>query len=126
MQRLTLTQIAQATDGILIGDDVLVESVSIDSRDVKNSALFVALKGENTDGHSYVKNAFDTGAAAVLVSQKVEAPEGRGAVLVDDTLLALGKLSKYYKEQFKIKTVAVTGSVGKTTTKDMLFSVMSQ
>lgn len=128
MHKLTLTQIAEATGGIILhgSGDITVESISIDSRKMDANTLFIALKGENFDGHDYIRNAFDAGASAALVSQKIELADGRGVVLVDDTLIALGRLSKYYKEQFKIKTVAVTGSVGKTTTKDMLFSVMSQ
>lgn len=126
MHNLTLKDIAKATGGKIIcgSENILVSDISIDSRQVKNDTLFVPLKGEHSDGHDYIDKAFEAGAAAVI-SQKEIIADNKGVVLVEDTSLALGKIAKYYKEQFSIKTVAVTGSVGKTTTKDMLYAVLS-
>ncbi len=127
MHRLTLKEIAQATNGKIIGTDenITVSDISIDSRNVNECTLFVPLKGERSDGHDFIDKAFEGGAAAVITQRQIQPVEGRGIVLVRDTAYALGRIAKFYKEKFRLKTVAVTGSVGKTTTKDMLYSVMS-
>jgi len=100
-----------------------VEGVSTDSRSTKPGDLFFALQGENFDGHDYITQAWQAGAVAAIVSRPLEIPdeEIRGALLlVDDTLQALQRLAGSYRELFAIPVVAITGSVGKTTTKDML------
>ena len=126
MIKLTLREIAKATNGkIISGDSELeINSVSIDSREVGLNTLFIPLKGEKADGHDYIENAFSKDAVAVISEKEVKADKNKGVILVENTSLALGGISKYYKSLFNIKTVAVTGSVGKTTTKDMLSSVM--
>lgn len=127
MISLTLREIAQATNGkIISGEENLeISSVSIDTRKILPKGLFVALKGEKVDAHDYVDVAFRGGAVAVIVEKKIKTDSQNGVILVDDTKEALGKLSKYYKGLFNLKTIAITGSVGKTTTKDMIFSVMN-
>lgn len=125
VEKLTINEIVLATGGELICEDknVLIKSVSIDSRKISEDTLFVALKGENSDGHDYVIKAFENGAVAALCEKRIDCD--KPIIIVEDTSLALGKLAKYYKKKLNIKTVAVTGSVGKTTTKDMLYAVMN-
>ncbi len=127
MKRMTVKEIVKATGGrLLFGDEKsVVESVSIDSRDIKENALFVPLIGERSDGHDFIEKAFLSGASVVITQKDISAIENKAAVMVEDTAKALGDIAKYYKKRFNIKTIAVTGSVGKTTTKDMLASVMN-
>ncbi|MGB9867282.1 MAG: UDP-N-acetylmuramoyl-tripeptide--D-alanyl-D-alanine ligase [Bacillota bacterium] len=101
--------------------DVL--GVSVDSRQVKAGDLFVALRGERTDGHLFVAEAFGHGAVAAIVSRPVEAPGP--LVLVQDTLKALAVLANWYRRRVDPLVVGVTGSVGKTTVKDMIWCVSS-
>lgn len=102
-----------------------ITSVVFDSREATADSLFVPLKGE-TDGHDYIQSAIANGAAAALWSRpEAEAPEGIAIILVDDTLTALQDLAKYYLGEINPKVVAVTGSNGKTTTKDMTAAVLS-
>ncbi len=117
---MRLSEIALATKGQAIGVDVEVNSVGIDSRAIKEGQLFVALKGENFDGHDYAKQSLHDGASAVLVSREVASP----AVLVKDTKLALGELSAYWRNKFVMPVVAITGSNGKTTVKEMLSAIL--
>ena len=115
-----LSEIALATKGQLLGADVEVNSVGTDSRAIQPQQLFVALKGENFDGHDYAAQSLQQGAAAALVSANVASP----AVLVKDTRLALGDLAAHWRHKFSIPVVAITGSNGKTTVKEMLAAIL--
>lgn len=119
---MKLSTIAKTVNGILLGEDVEVQSVGTDSRAIVNGQLFVAIKGDTFDGNAYAVDAIKQGAAAALVSdaQTVASP----AVLVDDTRLALGQLAQYWRNQFALPLVAITGSNGKTTTKEMLTAIL--
>jgi UDP-N-acetylmuramoyl-tripeptide--D-alanyl-D-alanine ligase len=120
---LTLAQVAEATGGKLEGDGSLVfTSVSTDSRSIQPGALFVALTGENFDGHEYVAQALAKGALAAVVSVPME---GIACVEVPDTLRALGDIARESREGFSGPVIAVTGSVGKTTTKELLALALS-
>lgn len=99
------------------------KSVSIDSRTIKPGELFIAIKGENFDGHHFVQEAEKKGAIAVLVSNAVDVKIPQ--IIVSDTIKAFGELARWHREQFKIPVIAVTGSCGKTTTKTMLASIFS-
>lgn len=99
--------------------------IAIDSRRVKNGSAFFALRGENTDGHQYLQNAANAGAAAVVTEQPFAPGTDCAVILVRNTLAALGALGKAYKEKFEPYTVCVTGSVGKTTTRQLLGAVFS-
>lgn len=121
----SLPALAQVMHGLLVGDADEVTGFAIDSRKVRQGDLFVALKGENTDGHKYVGAAFGAGAACALLSKAPLAYPGP-YILVDDTAAALGRLARAYKNEIAPFTVAVTGSVGKTTTKQMIASILSQ
>lgn len=121
---LQLDFIVEAVKGkLLSGACALIDQVSTDSRKIAPGTLFVALKGERYDGHDFLVNAIEAGASAVLVSRRdLEMPsECKAAViLVDDTLAALQNLAARYRQLFTLPIIAITGSVGKTTTKDIL------
>ena len=125
MLKITVGEILKATQGeLLCGEcEREINSVSIDSRQISNNALFVAIKGENSDGHDYIHKAVENGAVCVISEKSVIADAA--VIKVENSVIALGKIAKYYKAKFNLKTIAVTGSVGKTTTKDMLWSVMN-
>lgn len=102
-----------------------IDSVVFDTRKATPNSLFIPLKGE-TDGHDYIQSAISNGAIAALWSRpEEEAPASIAIILVDDTLEALQKLSKAYLKMIHPKVVAITGSNGKTTTKDMTAAVLS-
>ena len=127
MLGITVGEIAEATGGkIIFGNkNDKIESIMTDSRKADRSSLFIPFKGERADGHEFIGKAFENGACAALTEKEIGAVDGKSAILVENTQLALGMIAKYYKKKFRVKTVAVTGSVGKTTTKDMLYAVMN-
>ena len=115
---------ARATGGRLEGESVRFTGVSTDSRTVGAGDLFIALKGERFDGHAYVPRAEQQGAAASVVAHRVEGSR-RPQVVVDDTRLALGRLAAHWRQRFALPVVALTGSNGKTTVKEMLASILA-
>jgi UDP-N-acetylmuramoyl-tripeptide--D-alanyl-D-alanine ligase len=119
---MLLSEAAKAVQAKFLGSDVTFTSVGTDSRSVTKGQLFVALKGENFDGHSFAAQAIAQGAAAVLISDK--ALNVQPAILVDDTYQSLGQLAAYWRSKFDIPLAAVTGSNGKTTVKEMLASIL--
>lgn len=125
MQPITADEVVKACRGELVsGDaDTKITGVSTDTRTLQQGDLFFALTGENSDGHKFLADALAAGAAGVVVSRKVEAR--RPAIRVEDTLLALGDLAAYYRSRFSPTVVAITGSVGKTTTKEMVAAVVA-
>ena len=105
---------------------VPVNGVSIDSRTLKHGDLFFAIKGERMDGHRFVAAAFDKGAAAAVVEQAFEPASSSGPLFhVPDTLEALNALARQSRKRSKASIIAVTGSVGKTGTKEMLRTMLS-
>lgn len=118
-----LSQVAAAVGGRLIGADVPVQGVSTDTRAITAGQLFVALKGERFDAHDFLAAAAQA-AGALLVSDAAKVPAGASAVLVDDTRLALGQLAAAWRAQFSMPVIAVTGSNGKTTTKEMIAGIL--
>ena len=131
MATFTLKEIAEATGGSMIGEPGLTAGgVSTDSRAVAPGELFVALRGERFDGHDFVAAAAQRGVAIFLVDQawqeSNQLPAGTGAIVVPDTLRALGDLAGWHRLRFKIKVIAITGSNGKTTTKEMLARILTQ
>ena len=105
--------------GITISNSINCNEVQFNSKDVKKGDLFIALQG-NRDGHDYVQDAIDKGAAAVIVSKQVEINDKDKIILVDDCFEALQKMALYKRENSKAKFIAITGSVGKTSTKEAL------
>ncbi|MGQ9608047.1 MAG: UDP-N-acetylmuramoyl-tripeptide--D-alanyl-D-alanine ligase [bacterium] len=127
MEDFTIKDIIKATDGRLIkgNPDTIVSDISTDSRTLNEGDLFVALIGERFDGHSFIKQAIERGAIGVVVSKDVN--QNIGCVIrVSDTLQALGDIAKFYRERFHVPVIGVTGSNGKTTTKDMIASVLQE
>lgn len=130
LKKMTADEIASACDGeiVRVGDkvDETVEYISHDSRESCPGTLFCAIRGERFDGHDFIKNAVEGGACVILCERVPEIAElSFTAVVVKDTVLALGALCKYYKSFSKATFVAVTGSVGKTTTKEFIYAVAS-
>lgn len=123
---LSIREVVTACRGRLIcGDDELVFSgVSTDTRTIEPGMLFIPIRGENFDGHKFIDKAIENGAAAVLTELGGE--YSVPAVRVEDTRRAMGRLASYYLNKLNIPTVAITGSVGKTTTKDMVASVLAK
>ncbi len=123
MIEMTLSEIAACVTGTLIGEDVLVNGVSIDTRTLKNRQLYIAIEGKNFDGHNFIELAEQAGASAVLTHKKLET--NLPQILVNDTHLALAKLAGAWREKMDLKIIGVTGSNGKTTTKEMLAAILS-
>ncbi len=123
---MLLSQAAQVLGCRLVGHDVLFTSVSSDSRAINAGDLFVALQGENFDGAAFVASAAQSGAVAALVKTASyrDAESPCPLLLVEDTRLALGRLAAHWRAQFNLPVVAVTGSNGKTTVKEMLASIL--
>ena len=112
------------------GEDVLFTGVSTDSRSVKSGDLFIALSGKNFDGNKFVSQAKYRGAVAAMVNQYSDIEENKNLkipmIIVKDTLLELGRLAAYWRGRFDIPLIAVTGSNGKTTVKEMIASILFQ
>ncbi|MGF1766556.1 UDP-N-acetylmuramoyl-tripeptide--D-alanyl-D-alanine ligase [Enterovibrio makurazakiensis] len=108
----------------LQGEDVIINAVSTDTRSLGEGALFVALVGERFDAHDFIDTAKANGASALLVSTPVDSDLPQ--LVVKDTKLALGQLGAWVKAQCDVKTIALTGSCGKTTVKEMLAAILSQ
>lgn len=119
----TVREIA-ALLGVTSENSEVVEAVSTDTRQVCGRCLFVAIKGANFDGHDFAGQALEAGAAAVVVHRDVDLPPSR-VIRVDDTRAALLRIAHGWREKFQIPVVGLTGSVGKTTTKEMVARVLS-
>ena len=129
MEAMTVQELLEATGGRLLAGspEQTFTAVETDSRAIHAGALFVALRGEKTDGHKYVAGALAAGAEGCLVVDPVNTvAEGKFCVQVPDTLLAIGEVARAYKAKFDIPVVGITGSVGKTTTKDMVAAVLGK
>ncbi len=122
---MDLVEAAGATGGVAAGEPASFTGVSTDSRTIAAGDLFVAIAGENFDGHDYVPQAIGRGAAAALVSRRVGSEREIPQVVVKDTRLALGALASAWRGRFALPVVALTGSNGKTTVKDMLASILA-
>lgn len=119
---MMLSQAAAATNGKLLGADVMFDAVSKDTRDMPDGALYVALKGENFDGEVFVEEAAKAGAVAALVNR--QQPCSLPQVAVEDTRLALGELAADWRSRFDGRVIGITGSNGKTTVKEMCRSIL--
>lgn len=120
---MMLSEIASVLNAKRIGGDVRVLSVGTDSRHIVKNQLFVAIKGERFDGNAFAVEAIKLGAAAALVTE-VET-KASPSIVVEDSRVALGQLAHYWRQKFKIPLVAVTGSSGKTTVKEMIVSILN-
>ncbi len=126
MLGLTAAHLASAVGAILSGTgDMTLNRVVIDSRAVQPGDLFVALRGARTDGHLHLRQARELGAAAALILPDIEdRPEGMDYLMVPDTLQALGALARFHVGRLQARIIGITGSVGKTTAKDFLFQLL--
>ena len=133
MNNIKVSDILKATGGKLIqgNSELLINGISTDTRSIKQGEIFFALEGENYDGHKFVEQAIHNGAAGAVISSGKKAAYSfhngfkKCALLeVADTLTALGELAKFYRNSLPASFIAVTGSNGKTTTKDMAYHVL--
>lgn len=126
MNKLTLAEIIQVTGAETNSDaEIFFENVTTDSRKITSGALFIALKGENFNGENFAAEALKKGAAAVIVSKTAQEISGGVVLKVDDTLTAYRQIAGSWRNRFDIPVVAVTGSNGKTTTKDLTAAALS-
>ncbi len=125
---LTIRQAAEAMGGTCCGcdEDRVISSVSTDTRTIQQGALFFALRGDQFDGHKFVQIAMENGAICCVVAKDSQVPEEMPVIVVEDTQLALGHLAAAYRRRFSIPVIGITGSVGKTSTKEMIASVLKQ
>lgn len=127
MEQMTVKDIVKATGGrLLCGDgDMPLVHISIDSRTMKGQDLFVPLVGEKVDAHRFIEQAFSAGAAAALTSEHESMEDDHPWIRVEDTKRALQDIGAYYRERLHLPLVGITGSVGKTTTREMIAAALS-
>ena len=131
MEKITLRDLLYATGGELKGnyrdEKTEITGVESDNRRIAEGNVFFAFPGERADGHDFIDAALDAGASGCVITKELQSYREDGFyVLVNDAVKALGLLASWYRDRFEIPVIAVTGSVGKTTTKDMIASVLSQ
>lgn len=128
MKGMTLRAMTEVCNGIYHGDENKLElevtDITTDSRKVSLGSLFIAIKGARSDGHDYIQACFDNGALCCIAEQEMPSVSG-SYIQVQSTLQALKDLAEYYRGQLDIKVVGITGSVGKTSTKETISSVLS-
>ena len=131
MINLTISEAMTAADGQLVHcedpayiGDMFIEGITLDSRKVKPDWLFIADKGERADGHDYVESARRSGAAAAVVEHELDIPIPQ--ILVENSLRAMQRIAGYIREKSGVKVIGVVGSVGKTSTRQMLSCVLEQ
>lgn len=127
MEQITVNDIVEATGGRLLCGDGRMELVhiSIDSRTMKGQDLFVPLVGEKVDAHRFIDQAFSVGAAATLTSEHDSMEDVRPWIRVEDTKKALQDIGRYYRKRLNLPLIGITGSVGKTTTREMVAAALS-
>ena len=127
MRRCTLEEVARFSGGRLVQGDpsLAVDRLHTDTRTLKRGDCFVALRGDRFDGHAFVRDVQSEGAVAALVSDQIaEVPENLGLVEVEDTLEGLQRFAATYRRLLPVRTIGVTGSSGKTSTKELIFAVL--
>lgn len=129
MKNMTLEHIAEACSGTYIGREedrsIEIKGAVTDSRQVEDGYLFIPLKGARADGHDFIPQVIEQGAAAVLSEKELKDIQ-KPYILVDSCEQALKDIAEFYREQLTIPIIGITGSVGKTSTKEMIASVLSQ
>lgn len=128
MLKLSLDEIVKATKGkLLLNNNKDVEYISTSSKDIKENTLFIPIKGEKYDGHDFLEDAYNNGCRIFLIDKNHEFyKKDISLIEVNDTLLALGSLARFYLDKFDIDVIGVTGSVGKTSTRDIIYSVLNE
>ena len=129
MKNMTLDNIAAACGGIYHGTEAarerVIADITTDSRKAGKDSLFVAIKGERVDAHRFIPSVFEQGALCVISEQELQNPAG-AYIQVKSSLQAVKDIAEFYRKQLDIKVVGITGSVGKTSTKEMIASVLSE
>ncbi|MEW6621444.1 MAG: UDP-N-acetylmuramoyl-tripeptide--D-alanyl-D-alanine ligase [bacterium] len=131
MEPIKVDEILQATKGKLLSGnkDTWIPDISTDSRQIREGDLFIALKGDKFDGHNFIEEVMQKQASGLIISKEIPITDYRlpiTIIKVTDTLVALGKIAAYYRQKFKIPVVAITGSNGKTTTKEMAATLLAK
>ena len=128
MLKLSLDEIVKATKGkLLLNNNKEVEFISTSSKDIKENTLFIPIKGEKYDGHAFLEDAYNNGCRIFLIDKNHEFyKKDISLIEVNDTLLALGSLARFYLDKFNVDLIGVTGSVGKTSTRDIIYSVLNE
>jgi UDP-N-acetylmuramoyl-tripeptide--D-alanyl-D-alanine ligase len=128
MEPRSLEFVCRATQGHLISGspEINVVRVSTDSRRIAQGELFFAIKGEKFDGHDFISEVVQKGATAVVAEKGRAQPSSAAVIAVDDTRLALGQMGARYRKDFDLPVIAVAGSNGKTTTKELIAAVLQQ
>lgn len=133
MLPLSLQEIINATKGKLLTSTPLaqrIKGISTDTRTLKSGELFIALRGPNFDGHNFIKDALQHGASGIIISQPnfylAKRFKKIPFIKVTDTIKALGNLARFYRSKIKATVIAITGSNGKTTTKEMIYHILSR
>jgi len=125
---LTVGEIQKVTKGKLLQgkDSTKINGVSIDSRSIRKKNIFVAIHGKQFNGHTFIRTAIRKGASALVVSKSVTCPKHIAVIYVKDTTKALGQIAAGHRKRFSIPIVAITGSTGKTTTKELTASILAK
>ena len=128
MKNMTLEKIAEAVGGKLFGTGEAVKKevtgVVLDSRQVEEGYLFIATKGEKVDGHTFIDSVYEKGALGVVSEQELANPKGP-YILVEDSFQALKDMAEFYRKQLSVRVIGITGSVGKTSTKECIAAALS-
>ncbi|MGD9160822.1 MAG: UDP-N-acetylmuramoyl-tripeptide--D-alanyl-D-alanine ligase, partial [Desulfobacteraceae bacterium] len=127
-RNITLKEFIDPVNGALLsgGQESVITGISTDTREIKKGEIFIALRGENFDGHNFIPAAVLKGAACIVVDDETRLPENPNAAVikVKDCLTALGDFACYWRHQHEVKVVSITGSMGKTTTKEMTACIL--
>ena len=129
MKNMTLKEIAVACGGIYYGDEESyykqVTSVTIDSRRIQKDCLFIALRGARVDGHMFIPQSIQDGALCAVSEKRIESAS-YPYIMVNSCAQALKDIAEHYRRSLRLKVVGISGSVGKTSTKEMIASVLAQ
>jgi len=128
MQTLKCKEIVEATNGKLISGslETIFKGLSTDSRKINEGDIFIPIVGSNFDGHDFIDAALKEGALGTVTDRDIAVSGDKAVIKVENTTKALGDIAAYYRRKFRIPFVGITGSVGKTSTKDMISSVLEQ
>ena len=120
---MNLSKLAEITNGKIYNNkNINIKNIKIDSNQITEGDLFIAIIGQSKDGHDYIESAIKNGASAVITSKEI--PNQIPYIKVADTTIALGQIASYIKEVSHTKLIAITGSTGKTTTKELVYSLL--
>ena len=124
---MTVQTLEKIIDGkILIPcPDIEIGAIKIDTRNLNANDAYIAINGTNLDGHNFIQDAIEKGASVIVASQYVDIKTSTPIIYVDDTLQSLGKLATYFRKTYPAYVIAITGSVGKTTTRELLYTILS-